>query len=182
VLLGPPLSGVRGLSCRPARAAEGPAGSRWRLPAVGHCAAWVKPAESYGKAGWSAPNGEQEHVNVALTSVFGNAFRDAAGGKAWITSVTKPVFLERNHRHPRRSGSASARTRGRGCRRDPGVHHLLGGPPGRSRRQEGTACLRGGCHALVMPAFSFSITWLIVKLAGRCEGGNSTNDWAIWAT
>jgi len=40
----------------------------------------------------------------------------------------------------------------------------------------------GGCYALVMPAFSFSITWLIVKLAGRCEGGNSTNDWAIWAT
>jgi hypothetical protein len=77
-------------------------------------------------------------------------------------------------RHPLARGAG-------GAWRDPGVHHLLGGPPGRSGRQEGTACLRGH-HALVMPAFSFSITRLIVKLAGRCEGGNSTNDWAICAT
>lgn len=48
------------------------------------------PVESYGKAGIAGLNGEQEHVNAALTSVFGNAFRDAiGGGKAWITSVTK---------------------------------------------------------------------------------------------
>ncbi|MET7994566.1 amino acid synthesis family protein [Amycolatopsis sp. NPDC005232] len=46
--------------------------------------------ESYGKAGLAGTNGEQEHVNAALTSLFGNAFRDAiGGGKAWITSVTK---------------------------------------------------------------------------------------------
>ena len=50
-----------------------------------------EPAESYGKAGVVGTNGEQEHINAALTSVFGNAFRDAiGGGKAWITSVTKP--------------------------------------------------------------------------------------------
>lgn len=49
------------------------------------------PVESYGKAGLVGTDGEQEHVNAALTSVFGNAFRDAiGGGEAWITSVTKP--------------------------------------------------------------------------------------------
>jgi hypothetical protein len=48
------------------------------------------PVESYGKGGLVGLDGEQEHVNAALTSVFGNAFRDAiGGGKAWITSVTK---------------------------------------------------------------------------------------------
>lgn len=48
------------------------------------------PVESYGKAGLVGTAGEQEHVNAALTSVFGNAFRDAiGGGEAWITSVTK---------------------------------------------------------------------------------------------
>ena len=181
MLLGPPLSGVRGLSCRPARAAEGPAGSRWRLPAVGHCAAWVKPTESYGKAGWSAPNGEQEHVNVALTSVFGNAFRDAAGGKAWITSVTKPSSSNATidipvdqalHPLARGAGGAGA---------TPGCIINSEAPLAEvADRKAQPVC--GGCHALVMPAFSFSITWLIVKLAGRCEGGNSTNDWAIWAT
>jgi hypothetical protein len=46
--------------------------------------------ESYGKAGLAGVFGEQEHVNAALTSVFGNALRDAiGGGAAWITSVTK---------------------------------------------------------------------------------------------
>jgi hypothetical protein len=34
-------------------------------------------------------------------------------------------------------------------------------------------------QALVIPALSLSITWLIVKLAGVCEGGNSANDWTI---
>lgn len=48
------------------------------------------PVESYGKGGLVGADGEQEHVNAALTSVFGNAFRDAVGGgQAWITSVTK---------------------------------------------------------------------------------------------
>lgn len=46
--------------------------------------------ESYGKAGLVGTVGEQEHVNAALTSILGNAFRDAiGGGEAWITSVTK---------------------------------------------------------------------------------------------
>ena len=48
------------------------------------------PAQSYGKAGLVGFAGEQEHVNAAVTSVFGNAFCDAiGGGEAWITSVTK---------------------------------------------------------------------------------------------
>lgn len=50
------------------------------------------PVESYGKGGLVGTNGEQEHINAALTSVFGNAFREAiGGGEAWITSVTKPA-------------------------------------------------------------------------------------------
>ena len=49
------------------------------------------PVESYGKAGLVGSAGEQEHINAALTSVFGDAFREAiGGGDAWITSVTKP--------------------------------------------------------------------------------------------
>lgn len=49
------------------------------------------PVESYGKGGLVGTAGEQEHVNAAVTSVFGNAFRAAiGGGEAWITSVTKP--------------------------------------------------------------------------------------------
>lgn len=48
------------------------------------------PVESYGKAGLVGSDGEQEHINAALTSVFGDAFRDAiGGGAAWITSATK---------------------------------------------------------------------------------------------
>lgn len=49
-----------------------------------------EPVESYGKAGLVGTAGEQEHVNAAVTSTFGNAFRDAiGGGDAWITSATK---------------------------------------------------------------------------------------------
>ncbi|QBE48070.1 amino acid synthesis family protein [Leucobacter triazinivorans] len=48
------------------------------------------PVASYGKAGLVGSSGEQEHINAALTSVFGNAFRAAiGGGEAWITSMTK---------------------------------------------------------------------------------------------
>ncbi len=48
------------------------------------------PVESYGKGGIAGTNGEQEHVNAALTSVFGDAFRAAVGGGlAWISSATK---------------------------------------------------------------------------------------------
>jgi hypothetical protein len=51
--------------------------------------------ESYGKGGLVGSAGEQEHVNAALTSVFGDALRDAVGGgKAWITSVTKPSGVD----------------------------------------------------------------------------------------
>ena len=47
-------------------------------------------AVSYGKAAIVGINGEQEHGNAMLTTVFGNVMREAAGGgKAWISSMTK---------------------------------------------------------------------------------------------
>ncbi len=49
-----------------------------------------RPAESYGKGGMVGVNGEQEHVVACVTTVFGNALRDAiGGGEAWISSATK---------------------------------------------------------------------------------------------
>ncbi len=48
------------------------------------------PVESYGKAAIVGFGGEQEHGVALLTTVFGNAFRDAVGGGvAWISSATK---------------------------------------------------------------------------------------------
>lgn len=45
---------------------------------------------SYGKAAIVGIDGEQEHGVAMLTTVFGNAMREAAGGgKAWISSMTK---------------------------------------------------------------------------------------------
>jgi hypothetical protein len=47
-------------------------------------------AVSYGKAAVVGLNGEQEHGNAMLTTVFGNVMRGAVGGgKAWISSMTK---------------------------------------------------------------------------------------------
>ncbi|WP_298255721.1 amino acid synthesis family protein [Bradyrhizobium sp.] len=47
-------------------------------------------AVSYGKAALVGSNGEQEHGNAMLTTVFGNVMREAVGGgKAWISSMTK---------------------------------------------------------------------------------------------
>jgi hypothetical protein len=49
-----------------------------------------QPVESYGKAALVGLDGEQEHANACITSVFGDAFRAAVGGgKAWLPSVTK---------------------------------------------------------------------------------------------
>ncbi len=46
--------------------------------------------DSYGKAALIGSLGEQEHGVAMLTTVFGNAMRDAVGGgKAWISSFTK---------------------------------------------------------------------------------------------
>jgi len=46
--------------------------------------------ESYGKGGLAGIAGEQEHVVACITTVFGDAFRDAVGGgTAWISSATK---------------------------------------------------------------------------------------------
>jgi hypothetical protein len=45
---------------------------------------------SYGKGGIAGVNGEQEHVVACVTSVFGDALRQSAGGgEAWISSFTK---------------------------------------------------------------------------------------------
>jgi hypothetical protein len=49
-----------------------------------------RPVQSYGKGGIAGTNGEQEHVVACVTTVFGDAFRDAVGGGvAWISSATK---------------------------------------------------------------------------------------------
>lgn len=46
--------------------------------------------ESFGKAGIVGLAGEQQHASAMLTTVYGNALREAlGGGKAWISSVTK---------------------------------------------------------------------------------------------
>jgi hypothetical protein len=47
-------------------------------------------AQSYGKGGIVGLEGEQEHANALLTTVFANPLREAiGGGKAWISSFTK---------------------------------------------------------------------------------------------
>ncbi|MGP4110582.1 amino acid synthesis family protein [Streptomyces sp. 4N509B] len=49
-----------------------------------------RPVEGYGKGGVAGVNGEQEHVVACVTTVFGDAFREAVGGGvAWISSATK---------------------------------------------------------------------------------------------
>lgn len=49
-----------------------------------------REVESYGKGGIAGLNGEQEHVVACVTTLFGNALRDAVGGaRAWISSTTK---------------------------------------------------------------------------------------------
>src|SRR5581483_4461035 len=42
--------------------------------------ALAAPVESYGKAALVGTNGEQEHANACITTVFGNALREAVGG------------------------------------------------------------------------------------------------------
>lgn len=52
----------------------------------------MKPytVDSYGKAALIGTAGEQEHGVAMLTTIYGNALRDAVGGgKAWISSLTK---------------------------------------------------------------------------------------------
>lgn len=47
-------------------------------------------AESYGKGGVVGLDGEQEHANALLTTVFAEPLRDAiGGGVSWISSFTK---------------------------------------------------------------------------------------------
>jgi hypothetical protein len=48
------------------------------------------PVEGYGKGGIAGTNGDQDHVVACITTVFGDAFRDAVGGgAAWISSASK---------------------------------------------------------------------------------------------
>lgn len=61
-----------------------------RIAALGVAAMAPYSVESYGKAGLVGLEGEQEHAVAMLTTVFGNALREAVGGgKAWISSLTK---------------------------------------------------------------------------------------------
>ena len=47
-------------------------------------------AQSYGKGGIVGLDGEQEHANALLTTVFADPLREVVGGgKAWISSFTK---------------------------------------------------------------------------------------------
>jgi hypothetical protein len=49
-----------------------------------------RPVQGYGKGGIAGVAGEQEHVVACITTVFGDAFREAVGGgAAWISSATK---------------------------------------------------------------------------------------------
>ncbi|HWM83740.1 MAG TPA: amino acid synthesis family protein [Pseudolabrys sp.] len=49
-----------------------------------------RDVQSYGKGGIAGVNGEQEHVVACVTTVFGDALREAVGGgEAWISSATK---------------------------------------------------------------------------------------------
>lgn len=49
-----------------------------------------RQVQSYGKGGIAGLAGEQEHVVACVTTVFGNALREAVGGgAAWISSATK---------------------------------------------------------------------------------------------
>jgi hypothetical protein len=49
-----------------------------------------RPVQSYGKGGIAGIGGEQEHLVACVTTIFGDAFRDAiGGGEAWISSTTK---------------------------------------------------------------------------------------------
>ncbi|MCK9919180.1 amino acid synthesis family protein [Microbacteriaceae bacterium K1510] len=61
--------------------------------------------QSYGKGGIVGINGEQEHANALLTTVFANPIRDLiGGGDAWISSFTKkgapgaPIDIPMNHK------------------------------------------------------------------------------------
>jgi hypothetical protein len=49
-----------------------------------------RPVHSYGKGGIAGTSGEQEHVVACVTTVFGDALREAVGGgQAWISSASK---------------------------------------------------------------------------------------------
>jgi hypothetical protein len=59
--------------------------SKLAVEAMGSCR-----VESYGKGGVVGLDGETEHANAMLTTVFAKPLRDAVGGaEAWISSFTK---------------------------------------------------------------------------------------------
>jgi len=68
----------------------GPSGELATLLAERALGALGGEVDGYGKGAIIGLAGEQEHANACLTSVFGDAFRDAVGGAmAWLPSVTK---------------------------------------------------------------------------------------------
>ena len=66
------------------------AGLGQRLAETGVARMQPYSVDSYGKAALVGSAGEQEHGVACLTTVYGNALREAVGGgKAWISSMTK---------------------------------------------------------------------------------------------
>lgn len=60
------------------------------MAAMAIAALGTDSVQSYGKGGIVGLDGEQEHANAMLTTVFADPFRNAiGGGSAWISSVTK---------------------------------------------------------------------------------------------
>lgn len=72
-------------------ALTGPSASLGRMMAAEALALLAgRPVESYGKGGIAGSAGEQEHVVACITTPFGDAMREAAGGgNAWVSSATK---------------------------------------------------------------------------------------------
>lgn len=69
---------------------DGSAGVGRRIAEI--AAALMKPhgIQSYGKGAVVGLNGEAEHAEAVLTTVFGDAMREpAGGGKAWICHMAK---------------------------------------------------------------------------------------------
>jgi hypothetical protein len=53
-----------------------------------------RTVQSYGKGGIAGVNGEQEHVVACVTTIFGDALRQAVGGgEAWISSASKTAAM-----------------------------------------------------------------------------------------
>lgn len=89
-VIGNPYAGTYGDDLTPLIEASGPLGQELGRLAVAGLGGMAP--QGYGKAAMVGLAGQQEHANACLTTVFGNALRQAVGGgKAWIPSNTKRV-------------------------------------------------------------------------------------------